>query len=86
MTKIQDLIDFGIPRACFCRTSLDVETEDDILIIVGLTNGYDKSILDKFIDFFGKQKIIDSLNKYRDRLSNPFYTSLIKALNENNKQ
>ncbi|HHD80087.1 MAG TPA: hypothetical protein ENK99_00530 [Campylobacterales bacterium] len=69
MTKVQDLIDFGIPRACYCRTPLDHVAEDERLIVTGLMNGYNERIVRKYIDYFGKDKMIVALDKYKDHFT-----------------
>jgi len=74
--KVQDLIDFGIPRACYCRTPLSLEAEDSALIATGLKNGFDDTIVKKFIEYFGKNKVNMSLEKY----SGGFYPATLQRL------
>lgn len=82
MAKVADLLDFGIPRVCYCRTDPSLIIEDDILIFVGITNGYNSEILKLFVRYFGIDKIKKSFNDRRYKVSDRFYNDLFKALDE----
>lgn len=86
--KLKELLDFGIPRACYCRTNIEhVVNEEDIpgFIITGLTNACTKDIIHQFIKYFGKDKVIDALNEYKSELNNKFYKEVTQIINANNK-
>ena len=85
MTKIQDLIDFGIPRACFCRSDVNLIAPDDGLIYTGLTNGYNKRIIKLFVAYFGAIKVLKALDDRKDKVSAKLYNDVLEVINEENK-
>jgi hypothetical protein len=84
MTSVQDLINFGIPRGAFWSVDPKATASDQVLIYQGLTTGYNKRILKLFVDYFGKEKVENSIILYEKNMSPRFYSKIIKALNEIN--
>jgi hypothetical protein len=81
--KLKDLLNFGIPRACYCRTNINhIVKEDEIkgFIITGLTNACNKTILNQFVEYFKKQTVLEALDEYQDELSEKFYNDVIKII------
>ena len=85
--KIKDLLDFGIPKACYCRTdeNLEIKPEDRYLFInTGLKNAYNKEIVFKFLDLFGKDEVLSAINKRKDYRGNKFLNDIYKIIKEYN--
>jgi len=85
---LKELLDFGIPRACYCRTNINhVVKENEIhgFIITGLTNACTKKILNQFVEYFGKQTVLNALDEYKNEINNKFYIDVTQEINENNK-
>ena len=82
MTKIQDLIDFGIPRASFCRSDTNLLASDEALIYTGLSNGYNKRIIQLFVAYFGATKVLKALDDRKDKVNPKLYNMVIKVVYE----
>ena len=82
MTKIQDLIDFGIPRASFCRSDANLIVPDDGLIYTGLVNGYNKRIIKLFIAYFGATKVLKALDDRKDKVNPKLYNMVMEVVYE----
>ena len=81
--RVKDLLEFGIPRACYCRTDENLEIKPDKIhyfITTGLKNAYNDEVIKKFIDFFGKNEVINSIDKCKEYISKRFYTDIMKDI------
>jgi len=84
--KLKEILDFGIPRACYCRTNINhviKQNEVSGFIITGLTNACTVNIIQQFIKFFGKSVVVAALKEYKSELNKTFYQNVIKVINDN---
>jgi len=83
--KIKDLLERGIPRACYCRTDENLEVEPkniNMCISLGLKNGYSSGIVSNFVKIFGKNRVLEAIE---DTTSRYFYNDIVKLINEVDK-
>ena len=67
--KPKELIKFGLDPAVVWNVDRDKEISSYIFIVAALTNGYNKEIVLTLKEYFGEKMILDSLTKYRYRVS-----------------
>ncbi len=67
--KPQALIDIGLTRAIFWNTDLNKEVDSQAFIVSTLIKGYNDFIIEKLVEYFGSITVMESVNKYRDRVS-----------------
>jgi len=84
--KIKDLLERGIPRACYCRTDENLEVEPknvNMCISLGLKNGYNSRIVSLFVKIFGKNRVLEAIKNAKN-YSPRFYNNVTKMINEVN--
>jgi len=64
-----ELIDFGLDPAVLWNTQREAEIDVDIFIVSTLRKGYGDIVISKICEFFGNERVLSSLVKYRDRVS-----------------
>ena len=67
--KPQALIDIGLTRAIFWNTDLNREVDSQAFIVSTLIKGYNDFIIEKLVEYFGSDMVMESVNKYRDKVS-----------------
>jgi len=77
----QNLIDAGLPRAIFWNNDLSKEVPSDIFIIATLKRSYNDFIIEKFIEYFGKNHLLSTLLKHKSKLSNTLLNTVIDQIN-----
>ena len=83
--RVKDLLEFGIPRACYCRTdeNLEIKPEDRYLFInTGLKNAYNKEILFKFLDLFGKDEVLSAIEMRKDYRGKKFLEKFYEYISD----
>ena len=65
----QQLIDAGLPRAIFWNNDLIKSVPSDIFIVSTLKRAYNDFVIDGLVSFFGRDSVLLSIMKYRDKLS-----------------
>jgi len=76
----QELIDAGLPRAIFWNNNLSKEIPSDIFIIATLKRSYNDFIIEKFIEFFGKETMLYALITHKDQVSDQLYKRIISHI------
>ncbi len=64
-----ELIKAGLPKAILWNNAPQKSVPADIFIIATLERGYNDFIVEKLAEFFGPEKILTALLKYKDRVS-----------------
>ncbi len=77
----QELIDAGLPRAIFWNNNLSKEVPSDIFIIATLKRSYNDFIIEKFLEFFGEEIVLDALITHRDQITNKLFDIVMDAIN-----
>lgn len=77
----KQLIDAGVPRAIFWNNDLSKVVPSDIFIVSTLKRAYNDFVIEKFIEFFGKDSILSALMKHRDTLSDKLIDSVTNHIN-----
>ena len=85
--KAQTLIDIGMPRAILWNNNLSREVDSQIFIVSTLKRAYNDFVIEKLIEYFGTEMVLQSLETHRDAISdklvkhvkNFINTSLVSA-------
>ena len=77
----KQLIDAGVPRAVFWNNNLSKVVPSDIFIVSTLKRSYNGFIIDKFIAFFGEDRVLAALMKHKDKLSDNLIDSVTNHIN-----
>ena len=64
-----ELLEFGLDPAVLWNTEREAEIDVDIFIVSTLRKGYGDIVISKICEFFGNERVLSSLVKYRDRVS-----------------
>jgi len=67
--RAQNLIDIGMPRAVLWNTNLSKEVDSQAFIVSTLIKAYNDFVIEKLVAYFGTDIVFESLNTYRDRVS-----------------
>ena len=73
----QELIDAGLPKAIFWNNDLSKEVPSDIFIVATLKRSYNDFIIGEFIEFFGKETILDALMTHRDKITDKLFNAVL---------
>ena len=76
----QQLIDAGLPKAIFWNNNLSKEVSNDIFIVATLKRSYNDFIIEKFIEFFGKETVLNALIMHKDQISDQLYKTVISHI------
>lgn len=77
----QQLIDAGLPRAIFWNNNLTKSVPNDIFIVATLTRSYNDFVINKFLEFFGEESVLNALIKHKDKLSITLIKRVAKHIN-----
>ena len=72
-----EVISAGMPRAILWNTQLDKSVPYDVFIVSTLKKAYNDFVIDKLIDFFGKEEVLASLLKYKNHLSDRLVSNVL---------
>ena len=71
----RELLNFGLDPAVVWNVDRDKKIKSQIFIVSALMNGYSEHIVSKLVAYFGKETVMQSLEHYRNRVSDAlFYT------------
>ena len=73
----QELIDAGLPKAIFWNNDLSKEVSSDIFIVATLKRSYNDFIIGEFIEFFGKETVLDALMTHRDKITDKLFNAVL---------
>ena len=76
------LLKAGLDPAVLWNVDRDKEIESSIFIVATLINGYNEEIVYVLRDYFGEKMILDSLNKYRERVSDKLFQTVKSYLSQ----
>lgn len=80
--KPNELLKAGLDPAVLWNVDRDKEIESSIFIVAALINGYNEEIVSVLRDYFGENMILDSLNKYRERVSDKLFQTVKTYLSQ----
>jgi hypothetical protein len=80
--KPNELLKAGLDPAVLWNVDRDKEIESSIFIVATLINGYNEEIVYVLKDYFGEKMILDSLNKYRERVSDKLFQTVKSYLSQ----
>jgi len=64
-----ELIEIGLPKAILWNNDPKKKVPTDIFIVATLERAYNDFIVEKLAAFFGNERILSALLKYKDRVS-----------------
>jgi len=79
--KPRELLNIGLDPAVLWNVEPNRDIDIHIFIVATLINGYSEQIIEKLLEYFGRDIIIFSLDKYRDKVSDKLYNSVVTFLN-----
>ena len=64
-----ELLEAGLPKAILWNNDPKKKVPTDIFIVATLERAYNDFVIEKLAAFFGKERILSALLKYKDRVS-----------------
>ena len=64
-----ELLEAGLPKAILWNNNPKKKVPTDIFIVATLERAYNDFVVEKLAAFFGKERILSALLKYKDRVS-----------------
>jgi len=64
-----ELLEVGLPKAILWNNDPKKKVPTDIFIVATLERAYNDFIVEKLTEFFGNERILSALLKYKDRVS-----------------
>lgn len=80
--KAGDLLEIGLDPAVLWNVDRDREIDSSIFIVAALINGYNEHIVMKLCEYFGKDMILQSLQQYRNRVSDKLFKTVERYLEQ----
>ncbi len=74
--KPKELLEAGLDSAVLWNVDREKEIDSSIFIVATLKNGYNEKIVLVLKNYFGRKLILDSLDKYHDRVSDTLYKTV----------
>ena len=78
----RELLEIGLDPAVLWNVDRDKKINSQIFIVSTLRNGYSEHIISKLVEYFDKEMILDSLNQYRDRVSDRLFQTVESYLQD----
>ncbi len=78
--KAKELLLAGLDPAVLWNIDREKDIDSTIFIVATLKNGYNKEIVLVLSDFFGSEMVLNSLDKYKERISDKLYESVYTYL------
>jgi len=72
----KDLLNIGLDPAVLWNVDREKRIKNHIFITATLRNGYSEHVISKLAEYFGKDEIINSLEQYRDRISDQLFNTV----------
>ena len=66
----EELLAAGFPRAVLWNNDPKKKVPVDIFIVATLQRAYNDFVIESLVSFFGRERVLSALLKYRDRVSN----------------
>ncbi len=77
-----ELIEAGLPKAILWNNDPDKKAPVDIFIVATLQRAYNNFVVQTLAEFFGRERILASLLKHKDRVDNKLIENVISSLRE----
>ena len=80
--KPRDFLYIGLDPAAVWNVDIDKEIDINIFIVATFINSYSERVIHKLLEYFGQDIIIYSLDKYKNRVSDKLYNSVITYIDK----
>ena len=77
-----ELINAGLPKAILWNNDPQRKIPTDIFIVATLERAYNDFIIEKLAEFFGRERILTALLKYKDRISDKLAQQVTACLQQ----
>jgi len=75
-----ELLEAGLPKAILWNNDPKKKVPTDIFIVATLERAYNDFVVEKLAAFFGNERILSALLRYKDRVSNRLIERVIGSL------
>jgi hypothetical protein len=75
-----ELMNAGLPKAILWNNDPKKSVPSDIFIVATLERAYNDFVVEKLAEFFGAQRILTALLKYKDRVSDTLIQKVTSCL------
>ncbi len=75
-----ELLEAGLPKAILWNNDPKKKVPTDIFIVATLERAYNDFVVEKLADFFGKERLLSALLKYKNRVSDRLVEKVIAYL------